>query len=164
MDNDLYKPPQSQVEDIITTPERQLLYSPMQAALGALFGGVIAMFYIIYENYKALGKHYFASRTISYGILAFGLSVWISYAIPVNSQLDLLLYAVLSIIAALFVSRKQVSKYDIETSEHYTFQSNWRVLLIILVSIVASVIIMAMGIYIYSTIMGQDFYSVFFNK
>ncbi|TKR30122.1 hypothetical protein FCE95_08225 [Luteimonas gilva] len=124
------------------------LYSPTQVAAGAFLGGPVGLVYFLWANFRALGQAERERITLYCGAV-FLLAAAIGIPLlpekfpsaPIN-----LLYIV---VARLVADRFQMSKQAIRDSDRYGFHSNWRVVGLGLLCILASFLLVvgsALGI------------------
>jgi hypothetical protein len=129
------------------------LYSPMQAALGAFFGGPVAVVYFLSKNFDALGKPEGKRWTIIGGILGILLIVVLSIAVP---QLPGLMFTLAYVLIAQSVTTKyQMTKVAIAESPVHAFHSNWRVFWLTLLCLVGSLAVLV-GVGFAAATLGYD--------
>lgn len=106
--------------------EVKKLLSPNQIALGSFWGGPIAAVYYLRQNYLAMGKGEYAQKTLTYGMLLIvsllGLLPFLPEQFP-----NMLLPLMYSVCAKQVAITTQLEKKNIEESEEYTFESNWNI-------------------------------------
>lgn len=115
------------------------LYSPTQVACGTI-GGPVGLIYFLKANFSSLGNDRQARNTVLYGtLLILALLVTLPFLpdkFP-NSP-----FTIAYILIARYVAGKyQMTKQAIVESPGYDFHSNWRVLGIGLLCLVASVVV-----------------------
>lgn len=113
----------------------QKLYSPAQIFLGSYIGGPLSATYLLKKNFDNLGKHNEARNTLASGLLFSAVIVFILPFLPEktpNSLIPLIYTGVAQGIALQY----QLKKNEIKESKIFTFQSNWRVLLITLIGLI----------------------------
>ncbi|WP_198300892.1 hypothetical protein [Cellvibrio sp. PSBB006] len=140
MTNSPYLPPQA----TLTTPTNSnavptLLYSPTQAACGTI-GGPVGLVYFLWKNFRSLNNESAAKKTVLYGgFFIIALTALIPF-LPEN--IPNTIFTIAYIITARHVAEKhQMSKQAIKDSPLHDFQSNWRVLGVGLLCLIASAII-----------------------
>jgi hypothetical protein len=143
-----FAPPSAVVEDrninAALLPNARL-YSPRQIRIGTFLGGPIAAVYLLRANFLALNRTSEAHTTILCGIaLLAGLLVLVPF-LPKHFP-NFLIPILISIAAGFVADKWQLSKQAIVDSGSYEFQSNWRLLGITLLSIIAFLLIIVVGI------------------
>lgn len=123
MTDNIYQPPAS---ELIDNTNQIKIYSPNQIAAGSFWGGSIAAFYFLYRNYVSLGNDHYARTTIYIGsivtILIFAIIPFLPDSFP-----NLILPLSYTVAAQQICINTQLTKEDIQTSNDYTFASNWKV-------------------------------------
>ena len=120
-----YSPPVSSVAD--QTPHGGALYSPTQAACGAALGGPVAVAYFLWANFRALGKHAAAIRTIWLGVAGVLGVLVLVLVLPERFPSSPFTIAYV-VVARQVATQMQMTKQAISASPVYRFHSNWRVL------------------------------------
>jgi len=140
MSHNPYATPNS---DLIATPASAThLYSPAQAACGALLGGPVGLIYFLRANFKALGNERLEKNTLIYGCI---LVVALVVALPLlPDKFPSAPFTVGYVVAARQIAEKfQMTKQAILNSSQYGFHSNWRVFGIGLLTLVGSAVVVA---------------------
>ena len=106
--------------------ERTKLYSPNQVAASAFFGGPIAAIYVLWRNFRTVGNDNAARQTVWIGAGLFILLLAVLPFLPDNFP-NSALPAGYTVTAFMIARTYQMSKAAISESEHYGFQSNWKV-------------------------------------
>jgi hypothetical protein len=117
------------------------LYTPLQVRLGSFLGGPIAAAYFLRENFRVLAKMPEARPTVVWGAaFVAGLMVLLPF-LPERfpNYLIPLLY---SYAAGSVAEKWQLQKQAIVTSGIYGVQSNWRVLGLALLFMIAFIVIL----------------------
>lgn len=115
------------------------LYSPAQVACGTI-GGPVGLIYFLKANYTALGNDRLEKKTLVYGILLILSLLAILPFLP--KEFPGYPFTFLYIFIARHVAEKyQMSKQAIVDSTLYGFHSNWRVLGLGLLCLLASAIV-----------------------
>jgi len=112
------------------------VYSPYQVFAGAFFGGPIAAVYLVWENFKALGKEALARQTILWGSVLVLAIVAILPFLPEKLP-SYVLPAIFGGVAMFIASQFQLKKQAIRESNDYGFASFWRVAAIVVLSLIA---------------------------
>jgi hypothetical protein len=138
MSHNPYAAPEATLAD--ATKGSVAMYSPTQAALGALLGGPVGLIYFLHRNFVALGNQPAAKKCLMYGAL---LIVVLLIALPLlpanfpNAPLN-----IVYILAGRSIAQKyQLTKQAIAESTEYTFKSNWNVFGMGLLCFLGSVIV-----------------------
>ncbi|KXS53062.1 MAG: hypothetical protein AWU57_2555 [Marinobacter sp. T13-3] len=105
--------------------EKKLL-SPAQIAGGAFWGGPLATVYYLRKNYLALGKDDYAQKTLAYGVLFVIALLALLPFIP-ESFPNLVIPLGYCVAARQIAISTQMEKAQIEETEGYTFESNWKI-------------------------------------
>lgn len=115
------------------------LYSPTQVACGTI-GGPVGLIYFLKANFSALGNDRLARNTVLYGVL---LMLALLATLPfLPDKFPNSPFTIAYILTARYVATKyQMTKQAIAESPDHDFHSNWRVLGIGLLCLVASVIV-----------------------
>lgn len=102
------------------------IYSPTQAACGALLGGPVGLIYFLHANFGTLGQRRQQTTTLVSGIALLLALIAVLPLLPENvPSLPFTLAYVL--VARLVAERQQITKQGIIDSPQYGFHSNWRV-------------------------------------
>jgi hypothetical protein len=102
------------------------LYSPAQAACGALLGGPVGLIYFLYANFNALENSRMQKNTLFYGAILVLALLIILPLLP--EKFPSAPFTIAYVLAARHVAeRHQVTKQGIIDSPQYEFYSNWRV-------------------------------------
>jgi len=135
-----YAAPGAAVRDVPAAgPYR--LYSPGQVAGGAFLGGPIGAIYFLWANFRALGNHHAAQRTLIFGAFFIAIMVVVLPLLP--ESFPSLPITIAYVLFARHVAEKhQMTKQAIADSDVHYFHSNWRVGSLGLICLVASVIAM----------------------
>jgi len=110
------------------------IYSPIQVALGAFFGGPVALVFVLWRNFKALGNKAGARKALLGGLL-FIAAILMSIPFLPEKFPNFVLPIAYSFAAKLIAETYQLSKAAIAASETYTFQLAWNVVGIIVCSL-----------------------------
>lgn len=102
------------------------LFTPRQVYAGSMLGGPFAAVYFIWKNFKTLGDGRRARRTLALGGVLSALFVLILPFLPEKTP-NLVIPLGYSWLAFYLVKALQKSKEQIAASELFTFQSNWKV-------------------------------------
>jgi hypothetical protein len=108
---------------------REKLYTPMQAAVAALLGGVLASVVVLRSNFLALDDRAGARQVMSVGgaiLIGLPLLGYFTGVLSTGSNVGLTIIVVA--LTRYVVERRQLGKQAIAEAEEYTFQSAWRVL------------------------------------
>ena len=111
------------------------VYSPIQAAMGALLGGPIASVYFIKNNFSVLGDNESVKKSNFYGSLAIVILLAILPFLPENFP-NMVITIITVVSTRLSIEKLQFKKEDISNNELLDFQSNWRVFFVGLISFV----------------------------
>lgn len=103
------------------------MYSPRQVGLGTFLGGPAAATWFLWANYRALGRHAAATRTVWLGLLATVVVMLLALVLP-ESVPGFALSIPPVLVAHHLVQSRQLTKAAIESSPQWFFQSNWKVL------------------------------------
>jgi hypothetical protein len=114
------------------------IYSPKQVLTGSLLGGPIAAVYFLRRNFQALGNPDAARRTLWWGIV-FNIAVTAAMPFLPDRFPNYVLPLAYSWAAHGIAASKQLSKETIASSPEFSFQSNWRVVGLAIVFLVATV-------------------------
>jgi len=115
--------------------EPKKFYSPLQIALGSLWGGPLAAVYFLRKNYLALGKTESAQKTVVIGsLLILALIALLAY-LPENFP-SMIIPFVYCAAAAKVAMSTQLEKADIAKADEFEFASNWGVFGLGIVSLV----------------------------
>ena len=106
--------------------EAKKVLSPAQIAIVSFWGGPIATVYYLRKNYLATGNKELAQKALLYGtlfiIFMLGLLPFLPEKFP-NTALPL----ANCLAARMIAETTQLKKEQIEGSEEYTFESNWKI-------------------------------------
>ena len=110
------------------------MFSPVQAGVAAFMGGPLAATYVLRKNFLVLGNMGGARATLTWGFILSALIILIIPFIPdwFPNSASSVIYLV---VTSLVVQKYQLAKNQIIESGRYTFQSNWLVLLVIVLAI-----------------------------
>ena len=111
------------------------LYSPGQVSAASFFGGPLAAIFTLYKNFVTLGNINKAKNTLVVGSLLTFLSLFIIPFLPEDFP-NIAISVEYTASAASVATQYQMKKIDIAESDIYSFQSNWKVLGLSLVSII----------------------------
>lgn len=116
------------------------VYSPTQAAMGALVGGPVGLIYFLYRNFSTLGNVTAARKCLIFGALLVPALLALLLSLP--SNISSIPFTIFYVVVARFVAEKyQLSKQDIAGSSGYTFKSNWNVLGVGLLCFLGSIVV-----------------------
>ncbi|MDF2447193.1 MAG: hypothetical protein K0S46_2429 [Moraxellaceae bacterium] len=102
------------------------IYSPTQAACGALVGGPVGLIYFLYANFGVLGNAEAQRKTVAWGVALIVALVILLPLLPDRMPSTPLTVAYM--LAAQQVAVKhQMTKAAIIASPQHDFHSNWRV-------------------------------------
>ncbi len=124
------------------------ILSPTQIVGGSFWGGPIAAVFYLRRNYLVLGKEDFAQKTLVFGGLFIVLLLGILPFIPEQFP-KFIIPALYCLSARQIATTTQLEKEQIEQSEEYTFESNWKIfgvgaLTLVLFLVVAILIMFAL--------------------
>ena len=137
MSHSPYSPPAASLAFAPSKPVP--LYSPTQAAMGALLGGPVGLVYFLRSNFVALGNLSAARKCLWAGALIVVALVVILPLLP--EKFPSSPFNLAYIFAARGVTERfQLNKAAIASSPEYAFQSNWRVFGLGLLCLVGSVV------------------------
>jgi hypothetical protein len=124
-----YAPPSAAVADPksdAAIPPNAKLYTPAQIRAGSFLGGPIAAVYLLRENFRVLDRGPEAQTTVVWGIaFVAGLMALLPF-LPKNFP-NVVLPLVYSAAAGAIADKWQLRKQAIVESGRYRIQSNWRV-------------------------------------
>jgi uncharacterized membrane protein len=139
LNNDIYATPKSAVAEKAAGKSPILVYSPTQVACGTI-GGPVGLIYFLMSNFEALEQKERKKNTLLAGIAFIVVLIALVPFLPEN--FPNISFTIAYIIIAHQVAEKyQMTKADIMNSGQYDFHSNWRVLGIGLLCMLASVVI-----------------------
>ena len=126
--------------------EEKKLLSPTQIAGGSLWGGPIATVYYLRRNYLSLGKDDYAQKTLLYGTIFIIFFMCFLPFIPEEFP-NVVLPLIYCLSAQKIAATTQLEKEKIEQSEEYTFESNWKIfgvgiLTLVLLFVMAVIVIL----------------------
>lgn len=116
------------------------VYSPTQAAMGALLGGPIASVYFITKNFSVLGDDKLVKQSSFYGSLVIIIVLAILPFLPENFP-NMVIPIITVVSTRALIEKLQFKKEDISNNEHLDFQSNWRVFFAGLISMAIAYVI-----------------------
>jgi hypothetical protein len=124
MSHNPYVAPRSNLSGPSDRPVR--LYSPAQAACGALLGGPVGLVYFLHANFNALENDRLKMKTLVFGAV---LVIFLVVILPMLPEgLPSVPFTIAYVVAAQYIAnRYQVTKQGIIDSPQYDFHSNWRV-------------------------------------
>ncbi len=102
------------------------LYTPTQAACGALLGGPMGVIYFLWANFRTLGRPRAARATLVYGMLGFVGLLALIMLLPRQTP-SLVFTLTYALVARHVVRHLQMSREAIAASDRHRPQSNWRV-------------------------------------
>jgi hypothetical protein len=145
MPHNPYATPKSRVSE---PSDRQVrLYSPTQAACGALLGGPFGLIYFLHANFNALENDRLKKKTLVFGTVLILSLIVILPMLP--DKFPSAPFSIFYIIAARYIAeRYQITKQGIIDSPRYDFHSNWRVFGIGILSLAGSALLIASPIFI----------------
>ncbi len=121
--------------------EKIKIYSPGQIGGASFWAGPLAGIYLLKKNFDALGNKIWAKKTIIWGTIYTAGMFLLIFLVPKEAGLPLELVNVN--IAWQLARRYQMTKKDIQCSEQYGFQSNWKVFWTVVVSAIVTIAIIA---------------------
>jgi hypothetical protein len=102
------------------------LYSPTQAACGAMLGGPVGLIYFLRQNFLALDNKAAAQKCLVFGALLIVVLLVAMKLLPSNfPSAPFNIFYIL--IARLIANKYQATKQVIAESPHYVFRSGWNV-------------------------------------
>ncbi|MGO3346386.1 MAG: hypothetical protein ACTIM4_14110 [Marinomonas sp.] len=110
--------------------------SPVQIAAGSFWGGPIATVYYLRKNYLLQGRNDYAQKTLVYGIL-FIIALLVVLPFIPDAFPGMVIPIAYCLAAKKIALKTQMSKTMIESSEGYTFESNWMIFGVGIVTLVA---------------------------
>jgi hypothetical protein len=114
------------------------IYSPKQVLAGSFLGGPVAAIYFLRRNFQALGNPDAARKTFWWGIV-FNIAVAAVMPLLPDRFPNYVLPLAYSWAAHGIAASKQLSKEMIASSPEFSFASNWRVVGLAIVFLVATV-------------------------
>lgn len=140
MTDNPYAAPSAPVRDVRSITGAIRLYSPTQVACGTI-GGPIGLIYFLKDNFATLENHRLERKTLLYGGLLILSLLAVLPFLP--DEFPSLPITIAYILTARHVAGKyQMTKQAIAESPIHDFHSNWRVLGIGLLCLVASAIVL----------------------
>jgi hypothetical protein len=144
-----YAPPSSAIGDSepkAATPPNAKLYTPAQIRFGSFLGGPIAAAYLLRENFLVLDRGPEARTTVVWGVVfVAGLMALLPF-LPTRFP-NLIVPLLYSFAAGSVADKWQLQKQAIVDSGKYQIQSNWRVFGMALLSMIAFMLIVVLGIF-----------------
>ena len=122
------------------------LYSPNQVGCAAFFGGPFAAAFVLWSNFRALGKDVAARQTLIGGAL-FTLALLLIMPFLPDRFPNLAIPIAYTLAAGLSAQKYQLSKSAILESEQYAFQSNWNVFGVSIAMMIAFLIVIFLWVY-----------------
>lgn len=116
------------------------VYSPWQVFAGTFLGGPLAAIYLVWQNYNQLGRNEKLQPTIIWGIVLTLCFVGISLMLP-GQIWGIPLTVAYSAMAQTWVNKDQLTKPQIQEHQQLSFHSNWRVVLIGIISCILTVVV-----------------------
>lgn len=141
--------------DLCNLTRKISVYTPNQIFLGTLLGGPFAGVYFLGANFKAMRRDRAARLMWALGpililvfLAVFALIVW-----------PMVLFRSLPIISALIAHRisytRQFGQREIRASAVYGAESNWQVVPVALLGLIASLVVLYAGAAAYVRLFGQ---------
>ena len=115
------------------------LYSPLQIGAGAFLGGPLAGTQMLWSNFVSLGKDREAKLTLAIGLSVTICLLVLATFLPVDHTPTMLIPLILALAARFLSEIYQLKKEAIAASSEYVFQSEWRVALNTLLSLLVTV-------------------------
>ena len=113
------------------------VYSPKQIFTGTMLGGTLAATYLLWRNFRNLGKEAAARNALFWGFAALA-GFWVIWSMlreHIPRQVFAGTFTLVPAVAAyLMAANWQLPRDTIRRSDRYSFQSNWRVVLVIIVA------------------------------
>ncbi|GGB14863.1 hypothetical protein [Agarivorans gilvus] len=106
--------------------EVKKVLSPAQIAGGSFWGGPIATVYYLRKNYLLIGNEALAQKTLIYGAIFIIFLMAILPFLPEKFP-NMVLPLAYCLAARQIAETTQLKKDQIEGSEEYTFESNWKI-------------------------------------
>jgi hypothetical protein len=122
------------------------LYSPNQVGCAAFFGGPFAAVFVLWSNFRALGKGAAARQTLIWGAL-FSLVLLLGSPFLPERFPNFAMPIAYTLAARLSADKYQLSKAAIQESEQYAFQSNWNVFAISFAMMIAFMIVIFLWVF-----------------
>lgn len=116
------------------------LYSPRQATVASFIGGPFAALYVVRTNFEEMGRQAAARSALIYG-LAFVAALFAILPFLPEKFPNYVIPLAYSLAVGQIVEYKQLSRSAIRQSDHYEFQSNWRVMTVSAVSLVLGLVL-----------------------
>lgn len=134
-----YSAPSAPLRDAPSQADVVRIYSPTQVACGTI-GGPVGLIYFLKANFASLGNERLEKQTLLYGGLLILALLALTPLLP--DWFPNWPISIAYILMARYVAQNyQMTKQDIASSTVYDFHSNWRVLGLGLLCLLASVIV-----------------------
>lgn len=137
--NNPYAPPASDVDaPVPPTPEGTfpgLLFSPRQIAIAAFFGTPMAGIYLLQANYRVMGSPAAANKVSALGLLVSAALLAMLMRFPTSPSLGVNIFA--ATLLSWIAERTQGEKFRRHVDTGGARGSNWRVLAVVIGTIVA---------------------------
>ena len=115
---------------------KQLVYSPAQAAFGSFLGGPLASVVFLRRNFQALGNYGAEKKTVLFGAIILLALIGILPFLPDKFPKMAIPIATI-VVTRIIVEKNQFTKQSIVESDSLAFKSNWRVLWVSLLCLVS---------------------------
>ncbi|MDE2235804.1 MAG: hypothetical protein KGK44_09675 [Gammaproteobacteria bacterium] len=118
------------------------MFSPGQVALSTLLGGPLAGAHLLYENFMELDKERQAKWTLLASVPVFAALMALGFlGNAAGESVVVLVWLLLAVGARQFTRIHQLTRQAIGLSREYTFQSNWKVLSIVVAWMVVTIML-----------------------
>ena len=128
--------------------DRIKIYSPNQVAFGSFVGGPLAVMFVLWSNFRALGNDLGARQTLIWGAL-FVLLLFLVVPFLPDMPPSMALPVAYALTARHVAEKYQLSKTAIQESEQYAFQSNWNVFGISVAILAGSLIVLFIVLFLW---------------
>ncbi len=123
----LYQAPESNIENVVEEKSYDYkLFKTSAVGVATFFGTVLAGGYIIYRNYKALGKEAEGKKVLIWSAIATVLIFAVTFLIPDSVDIPNSVFTVAQVIAMVQLAKKW---FELPLSDHEKyngkFESNW---------------------------------------
>jgi hypothetical protein len=132
--------------------QKKGIYSPTQVYITTFLGGPFMGFFVLWSNFRAMGKTDSANHTLIWGAVCNVLFLGI-FLIPIPKSFpNILIPIIYSVIFRQFAESQQMTRDAIRNSETFTFQSWWKAIGIAIAFLIPTLILYFVVVFIYAAL------------
>lgn len=148
--NDIYETPKAELveEGLQPGDKPKRFYKISGIGLGTFFGSILVGGYLLAQNYKQLGRHSEAKKSLVYSVLGLAVIFAVGWFVDIYVRIPDIVYSIAQVVIVVQIARAHQGKaLARHLASNGSFYSNWRAFGISLIFMAVLIAIIVAAIY-----------------